>query len=78
MDLKSIPTRDRDFARTGESFRNVFPVIRILMGTQPKEYAMPRGKERQIVYVVTFDAQGRRVVKAVPTSDVRIVVKSCA
>jgi hypothetical protein len=39
---------------------------------------MPRGKERKIVYIVTLDAQGRRVVKAVPESDLRPIVKSCA
>lgn len=39
---------------------------------------MPRGKERKIVYIVTLDAQGRRVVKAVPETEARIAVKHCA
>lgn len=39
---------------------------------------MPRGKERKIIYIVTLDAQGRRVVRAVPEEDARKAVKSCA
>lgn len=39
---------------------------------------MPRGKERKIIYIVTLDAQGRRVVKAVPEPETRNAVKSCA
>lgn len=39
---------------------------------------MPRGKERIVVYVVTLDAQGRRVVKAVPQAELKYTVKSCA
>ena len=39
---------------------------------------MPRGKERIIDYVVTLDAQGRRVVKAVPQAELKHPVKSCA
>jgi hypothetical protein len=37
---------------------------------------MPRGKERRIVYIVTLDAQGRRVVKAVP--EPQATVRNCA
>lgn len=39
---------------------------------------MPRGKERIVVYVVTLDAQGRRVVRAVPQGELRNTAKTCA
>ena len=39
---------------------------------------MPRGKERKIIYIVTLDAKGRRVVRAVLEPDPRNAVENCA